>query len=314
MKVQVSKIVIIGIVLLFAGCKEDPFKELESNDRQFLAFKVPGQIGPARIRSGEDNTGRIEVFVIEGENDFTNIVPEFVVSVGADVTPIRGEAVNLIGDSNQKYTVVSESGLAREWEIIVSPFQSTLQGNWEVLSNVTYDWQIGLNEVWGWGVFGDYDPKSGSYDPAQYAPENLLIDMPDASLENDNTLSFETVLINENGNPEGTFVFDAGLDGQFAPFIINPNRFGGSTNYAYRFRRIPQGSGVWEFNETGKVLTLWRGNKSGSQFEGTVTENADGSIRISFDVWINEFTWDHWEAESHLLNAITLYYDFKPID
>ena len=135
--------------------------------------------------------------------------------------------------------------------------------------------------------------------------------IPDASLEEDNILTFTTVEINENGNPEGTFSFDAGRDGEFAPFVVDPDRFGGSTNYAYRYRRIPEGDGVWEFNESGKVLTLWKGNKSGTRYDGTVTVDASGDIRISFDIWINEYTWDHFGAESHLENGLTLYYDFR---
>lgn len=313
MSVFKLSVILVSTVLLLAGCTEDPFKDLQSDDRQFLAFRVSGQVGPPIIEPGENNTGEVEVFVVDDDSDRTNLVPDFVISAGASVIPTPGEAVDLTIGARQKYVVTAESGLTREWIVKVSPFESSIEGDWQLSNGILYDWYIGLGETWGWGVFGPFDESTGGYDPEQYAPESLAKDLPDAALEDDNILTFKTTEINENGNPQGTFTLDPGPDGEFAPFVIDPDRFGGSKSYAVRFRNIPVEGGVWEFNETGKVLTLWRRNMEGKAFKANVTINPGGNIRMAFETKNEDdpYTWDHFGAESHLQNAITMYYDLR---
>jgi len=305
---------VILLVMVAIACKEDPLEDVVSNDRQFLTFKIPGQVGPAVIQSIGADSGVVNVFaIIPSENlDLNSVQPDFVVSNSANATPAIGEAVSFQNeDRTAVYQVISESGQMRNWTVKILPYESTIEGVWKLKNALVYDWHIGIREDWGWGVFGAYDASTDSYDPANYVPELLSKDLPDAALETDNAIEFKTTRINENGNPEGTFSYSSGEDGKYASFILDPDRNGMATSYSKRYRQLPEGDGVWEFNESGKILKLWKKVKTGVETKAIVSVGDKGSIRLDFDIWIDEFTWDHWEAESHLESGLNLYYDLE---
>ncbi|TGV02425.1 hypothetical protein [Flavivirga rizhaonensis] len=312
MKNQILKLVLFIFVAAFVvSCQEDPLEDIISNDRQFLSFKIEGQVGPSIIKSIGEDSGTIELFALTDNVNLNNITPIFEVSEKGSVSPQEGEAVNFNNnDGSFTYQIVSESGKSRAWTVIINTYDSTLDGNWKV-SSLIYDWHIGLNNDWGWGVFGPYDVATSSYDPANYAPEVLAKDFPNVAFEEDNTLEFRTLLINENGNPEGAFSFGAGADNTFSSFVLDPDHKGNVRDYSDRYRQMPEGNGVWEYNELGKVITLWEGNKNGPSVKGDVTVDAQGNITIAFNIWEDAFTWDHWDAESHIQNAYTIYYNFE---
>lgn len=311
MKYKILKIpFVFTIVFNIISCQEDPLNGIVSNDRQVLSLKVDGQVGPAIIKSIDDSEGVVDVFVIEKNIDFTNVKPFIEVSEFAQVSPASGESINFASNGNSfTYKVISQSGKERNWVVNLKPFISEIDGEWKV-SSLIYDWQIGINTDWGWGVFGTYNISTNSYDPNNYKPIPLADDFPNAVFEEDNELELLTLLVNENGNPEGTFDFKPGLDNQYSTFILASDHNGNARSYTNRFRKLHIGTGVWEYNVGGKTLTLWQGNKSGKQSVGKVTVTQSGDISIAFDVWENVFTWDHWGAESHIQNAFTIYYNF----
>lgn len=304
---------LIGIILIIISCEKDPFDGIVSNDRQILSFSLPGvqQVGPANILSVNDNEGIVDVFVIMSGLDITKIKPAFEISEKANVSPQSGDIVDFSKEGNSfVYTVISESGQERSWRVNLKPFVSEIDGDWAIES-LLFDWQIGIREDWGWGVFGTFDKGTNSYDPANYAPEVLSKDFPNALLEEDNEMSIVTTLVNESGNPEGEFNFSSGTDGEYASFVLASDHKGNPRNYANRYRKMPIGKGVWEYNVGGKILTLWQGNKSGKQIDASVTIDTAGNISLAFDNWEDQFTWDHWDAESHIQNSYTLYYNFN---
>ncbi|WP_303318592.1 hypothetical protein Q4Q34_04595 [Flavivirga abyssicola] len=312
MKNQILKLALFIFVTTFiTSCQDDPLEDIVSNDRQFLSFKVEGQVGPTIIKPTKDSSGTVDLFVFGDDFDLSSITPEFEVSEKASVSPQKGETINFdTNDGSYTYKIVSESGKVREWTVNIKKYDPVLDGNWKV-SSLLFDWQIGLNVDWGWGVFGTYDPATSSYDPANYVPEVLSKDFPDAAFEEDNTIELKTVLINEKGNAEGTFSSGAGEDNTFSSFVLDPDHKGEVRDYSHRFRKMPEGNGVWEFNELGKVITFWKGSKNGLGIKGNVTVDAQGNISINFNVWEDTFSWDHWDAESHIQSAYTIYYNFE---
>lgn len=310
---KLRQVSLTAIILVIISCERDPFDGIVSNDRQVLSFSLPGvqQVGPANIVSVGDNEGVIDVFVIMNGLDASSLTPSFEISEKATVTPKSGESVDFTtSDNSFVYTVVSESGVERKWKVNLKPFVSEIDGDW-IVESLFFDWQIGIRTDWGWGVFGTYDVATNSYDPANYSPEVLSRDFPNAAFEEDNELTIITTLVNENGNPEGTFDFESGADGEYASFVLATDHNGNPRSYTDRYRKMPIGRGVWEYNIAGKKLTLWQGNKSGQQVDAAVTIDADGKMSLSFDNWIDEFTWDHWDAESHIQNSYTIYYNFN---
>ncbi|WP_075344389.1 hypothetical protein [Tenacibaculum agarivorans] len=312
--VKLRTISLLTVVLLIVtSCQRDPLDGIVSNDRQVLSFSLPGvqQVGPANITSIGNDEGIIDVFIIMNGLDVSNLKPSFEISEKATAIPQSGETVDFTSEGNSfVYTVVSESGEERRWRVNLKPFVSEIDGDW-IVKSLLFDWQIGIRQDWGWGVFGAYDVATNSYDPANYTPEVLSKDFPNAALEEDNELNLTTTLVNESGNPEGTFDFKPGDDGEYASFILASDHNGNPRSYTDRFRKMHIGKGVWEYNISGKRLTLWQGNKSGKKVDATVTIDSDGNISLSFDNWIDEFTWDHFDAESHIQNSYTLYYNFN---
>ncbi len=307
MKVKI--LLLLFIASIVDSCVEDPFEDIISDDRQFLSFNMPGQVGPAMIKSIGDNEGTIEVFLNVSNIDLSSIVPTFDVSEYAQVSPQSGKAQDF-SSNNIGYQVISESGKIRNWTIKITPYESAIDGAWNV-DKILYDWHIGLNQTWGYGVFGEYDEENMTYNPEQYQPEVFSNDFGNVAFEEDNTIEFMTTTINEDGNAEGTFSYKAGSDNTFASFILNPDHTGASRDYSARFRKIHRGDGVWEFNQGTRVLILWDKNKNGAKTEGVLSVDADGSISIAYDTWINEYSFDHFEAESHIQSAISMFYYFK---
>lgn len=308
---KLKKVSLISVILIIISCEKDPFDGIVSSDRQILSFSLPQQVGPANITSIKENEGVIDVFVIMSGLNTANLTPLLEISEKAEVSPKAGEAVDFSQNGNSfVYTVISESGEERNWTVNLKPFVSEIDGDWEI-NSLLFDWQIGIREDWGWGVFGVYNPATSSYDPMNYKPEVLSKDFPNALLEEDNEFNITTTLVNENGNPEGTFDYTAGSDGEYASFILAADHNGSPRNYTNRYRKMPIGKGVWEYNVGGKILTLWQGNKSGKQIDANVTIDTAGNISLAFDNWEDQFTWDHWDAESHIQNSYTLYYNFN---
>ncbi|WP_271765207.1 hypothetical protein [Aquimarina algiphila] len=299
----------IIVITITISCQEDPFEDTVSNDRQFLSFTIPGQVGPAVIRPTGDNEGTVEIFAVLSNVDLSNIIPVLSISEYAQVSPGNGDIVNFNNDDlSITYQVISASGKVRNWVVKITPYESAIEGKWNV-DKILYDWQVGINQTWGYGVFGTYDEITG-YDPEAYVPEVFSKDFPNVAFEEDNTIEFITNQINENGNPEGTFSFGAGADNEFSSFILDPDRTGVARDYSARFRKIHQGDGVWEFNEGTKTLTLWKGSKAGAKTEGIVSTDDLGNIRIAYNTWEDDFPDDPNDGEAHIQTAITLYYHF----
>ncbi|UZO80940.1 hypothetical protein NBT05_00295 [Aquimarina sp. ERC-38] len=314
MKIMEKFYAIMVLVMSFIAirCTENPIEDFTSDDRQFLNFTIPGQVGAANIISQGESEGKIIVNAVLNNIDINAVQPSFQISELATVQPEAGEVISFSSDFMFDFKVVSESGKSRTWTVEVRPYESQLDGNWKT-QNILFDWHIGIGETWGWGVFGpNYDPVTDTYPPEDYAPAVLSGDFPATVPDTDNTISFTTTGINEAGNPEGTFTVTAGKDREFGSYIFEPDYKGGSTDYSARYKKIPHENGVWEFNEGANLLTLQAGNEFGETSVGELTTNADGSISLRFENFVNEYTWDHFEAEAQIINGFNLYINLEP--
>ena len=140
--------VFLWISLLCISCVKDPLKDITLEGRQFFSFTVPGQVGPAIIKSGVDDTGTIEIFVVKNPGDLVSVRPDFIASEGASVLPNLGVSVNLEGPDPVEYLVISQSGKRRIWTVIVRPYESTIEGAWRVKNPML----IGTSELMKHGV------------------------------------------------------------------------------------------------------------------------------------------------------------------
>ncbi|MGJ1193178.1 hypothetical protein [Sphingobacterium multivorum] len=250
------------LILVFTifGCKKDPYKGVESNEKSIENFSMGTgftQIGAAVV---DRAAGTVKVKVlVEDNTDFSKVKPVIQQSYRATVSPASGSEVNfLAGNYKYNYTVTAETGESREWEVIVEPFTETILGTYDITGLVLYG---GTGPEYGGGAVLSLTSKPWIW-PVSDGPQ----------VELDNSITFKLTGVTPTGKTTGTFVNDAGADGKYANFIYTPDP---KTDVNKFYRKIPKGEGKWERDYTNDILTLIAadGSSVNCSFLGPGTED-----------------------------------------
>ena len=243
MKFEIKKYFAGGflMVILFAGCKKDPYDGVVSHERSIEAVTLGTglvQVGPAEVDRAE---GVVSVKVLmQANTDLTKVAPIIQTSYKASVSPASGETINFASNNNQyEYVVTSESGEQRKWTVKLEPFTETILGTYEVDNLILYG---GTGPEYGGAAVMELTSKPWVW-PADNGP----------AAELDNTLTFTFTGVTPTGNTYGQVVNNAGPDGKYADFkfIGNPQ-----TDVNNFYRKIPQGESTWERDYTTNTVTF----------------------------------------------------------
>jgi len=269
-----------------SSCQQDPFEDIVSHERAITGFALAqGQIGVAEItRTAE--TGNVVVYVVPN-TDLTKVVPRIETSYHAEVSPASGVATDFSGTNRLRtYNVTSQSGETRQWTVEIKDYVSDLDGTWSV-SNLQFQYFIGEGESWGWNGI-----------------KTLASNIPDASKELDNTLTFVVTGVTADGMLTGTYNHQAGPDGQFANFMYGP------TDYNYKFRRLPRNQGTWLRNFADNTITF---NPGTAQTKTVALEfSADKrSLKMPFNVQPYDIDWNGDGGKKELGGAKTYWYTLR---
>ncbi|GAB3431265.1 DUF5005 domain-containing protein [Niabella aquatica] len=151
--------------LLLTSCQKDVFKNYKSPQRAILFFTVENQIGKTVISRTVDSS--VVVVTVPYTTDLTAIKPVITVSDGATITPASGKTVDFSGDKTHMYTVTSQDGQKREWEVRIQVNEVPLpwlvpipnEGKWDANVKVYSDtlYNNYLTRYSGWnGADGCY--------------------------------------------------------------------------------------------------------------------------------------------------------------
>ena len=283
-----QKFILLGVgafagLSILSGCKQDPFKDIVSNERAITGFVLDkNQIGVAEITRTPD-MGKVVVYVVPG-TDLTKVMPRIETSYHAEVSPASGQATDFSGTNRTRtYNVTSQSGETRPWTVEIRDYESDLDGTWSV-TNLQFQYFIGEGESWGWN-----------------GTKTLASNIPDASKELDNTLTFAVTGVTADGKLTGTFNHQPGPDGLFANFMY------GTTDYNYKFRRLPRNQGTWLRNFADNTITF---NPGTSQTRTVALEfSADKrSLKMPFNVQPYDIDWNGDGGKKELGGAKTYWY------
>lgn len=296
-------IFILVLAVLFTACTDDPFKDLEGSDwqkdRNVLSLLLDGQIGTSVIeRNAEAAT--IKIFAkYENIEDFSKVeVKNILLSYGASTSSDIGSTLNFDNaDTTSVLSVESGAGERLDWTISLHPFKSDLEGTWYIKEMAMYcdlfSW-----ESWGW-------------DKTVLITDHL----PNSASELDNKLTFTVEGADENGNPFGKFIHEAGSDQEYGNFTHDT--YG---DYNSRFRKVITGEGTWlrDFERNVVVLTDSRGSvfELGLSLEGKlIVESAfdpakfdpkyvaEGGVALTAELPYMPENFD-WDTQDYLYEEI----------
>jgi hypothetical protein len=280
------KFSIINLVLLvfFSACEKDPFEGVASHERAISFFKLDqGQVGEAEIIRTSDES-KIVVRYSPG-TDLASLKPLIMTSYKAKINPASGQVVDFsAGGGKVEYTVTSESGEQRQWTVEAVPYEFALQGSWKVSAMNFWYW-IGEGESWGW----------------QEPDRPLKWNLPDAATEEDNILTLEVNGVNEEGKPIGSYTFSAGADAASAEFVYSDG-----TDYKYKFRKLPIGTGTFVVNTS--TLTFNPGSANEVETLPFVLSNNNQSLKLPFNPGPYDIDWSGDGNKQHLGAAKQVWY------
>jgi hypothetical protein len=268
-----------------SGCKQDPFEGIKSHERAITAVTLDkGQIGVADITRTAGDTSKVTVYVVKGTS-LTQVTPRIETSYKATVSPGSGSLTDFSKTNGKAiYTVTSESGESRIWLVQIKDYQSDLDGVWRV-NQLKFQYFIGEGQPWGWN-----------------GTKNLTDNMPDASKEMDNTIQFTVTGVTATGNLTGTFVHNAGTDGQYGDF-----KQANGTDFNYKFRKLPRTSGTFLRDFTDNSLTFNPGTAQ-SKTMPLVFNAAKTMVQMQFDVRPYDIDWNGSGSKQELGGAKYFWY------
>jgi len=286
-KITILSLGALASLALLGSCKQDPFDGIKSHERAITGFTLDkGQIGVAEIARTTADTSKVTVYVVKG-TDLSKVTPTIETSYKATVSPGSGSLTNFASGRNRAvYMVTSESGETRPWVVQVKDYQSDLDGTWKV-SSLMFQYFIGEGQSWGWN-----------------GTKSAASNMPDAAKELDNTITFAVTGVTSTGNLTGTFTHNAGTDAQYGNFLNQ------SSDFNYKFRRLPKSSGTFLRDFTDNTLTF---NPGASQSKTIPLEfNADKSqLKLSFNVQPYDIDWNGSGAKQELGGAKFFWYQLQ---
>jgi hypothetical protein len=275
--------------LALAGCKQDPFDGIISNERAVESINLGDgfvQVGPAII-DRENSKASVRVLVQDGKN-FTSVPLDIISSYKSTISPQSGSAINFVASNNlTTYTVTSESGETRQWTIELVPFTEELLG--------TYDIQRTQ-------VFGGTGPEYNGAAVLQFTDKPWDwsdTDGPDKEL--DNKLTFEWGGVTTDGKTYGPFTNSAGTDGLYANYVFTADP---QTDVNHFYRTMPKGTGTWQHDYANNVINfvfddgttytcVFRGagtltlgkDQNGNDYTKTITDNSFDFTLNGVDDW-----------------------------
>jgi hypothetical protein len=144
MKKIKKAMLLLLIISVFMGCKDDAETSVIYPYSNITSYNVSGQSGSAVI----DRTERKVTVKVAFGADLEHIVPTIGISSNATIVPASGTEVNFEGDNKVTYVVTSESGVQNEWtvevEVLEDPEEIELElipntGGWEDEFTVYHD-------------------------------------------------------------------------------------------------------------------------------------------------------------------------------
>lgn len=239
-------IIMIMVVAVTFACQTDPLFEIKdgewNKERNILAISFENQIGNPTIKR-EGNTATID-FTCNTTNlpNLSAIKLNLLeVSYMASASVKAGDALNF--DNADKKVVIDvtpANGEPLQWIIILHPFDEELLGTWDVKGLYVYG---GTGPAYGGAYVAKMTDKAWNWSAT---------DGPGA--EQDNSLTFTLVGVNEEGNPYGNIVNNAGADGKYANFMFISKTPAIDLNGFYR--TIPKENGTWLRNYTTGTVTF----------------------------------------------------------
>ncbi len=218
------------IAAIVFSCTED---EYISNQRQILAVKVDGQIGMADVPTSMEVNDTVKILVTESV-DISNLAPNIVISPGAKINPASGQAVDFASNGNKyNYTITAESGVTKEWVMVVETFDNPLKGTWTIET-----FEIYWDDWFGWGNAGTL-PFVDIFPETAPGLDDIIVMGPIEDLTDD-------------GAVWGNYERQAGPDGEFASWVYTST----GTNWGFKFDKVPAGTGKWFINVDGSITIV----------------------------------------------------------
>ena len=270
----------IVMTLIMAACANDEnyyLKDISSNERSILSYTVPGQICvPVITKTATES--KVVIYVFAG-SDLAALTPDIQVSYKPNLNPASGQPVNFTAGGNHfTYTVTSESGETREWDVEVKEFTFDLGGTWTVM-NHQYYYHVAPSESWGW---------TGT--------KNLKGPLPNAAKADDDTFEFQLTGATPEGNIYGTFVHNAGTDGETASYIYNSGS--GPFDFGYKFNKVPAATGTWELNFATNTITFNKGQATAVSSLALEWKDEKQTLVLAFDPGPSDPKWDNdWNSD-----------------
>jgi hypothetical protein len=285
-RIKFSIACMVILTACFTACEKDPFDGVVSHERAISFFKLDeGQVGEAEIIRTADES-KVVVYYSAGTN-LASLKPEIMTSYKASISPAAGEPVDFAASGGKVvYTVTSESGEQRQWTVEAVPYQFPLEGTWKASAMNFWYW-IGEGESWGW----------------QEPDRPLKWNLPDAAAEEDNVLTLQVNGVNEEGKPIGTYTFSAGADNASAEFVYHDG-----TDYKYKFRKLPIGTGTFVVNTT--TLTFNPGENEIETLPFTLSIDKN-TLKLPFVPGPYDIDWGGDGNKQHLGAAKQVWYIFQ---
>jgi hypothetical protein len=265
--------VVYAVIIVSCNNEEDfHLRDISSNERSILAVKVPDQIGPHVITRTDTET-KVTVYIKPG-TDRSSIAPDIQVSYKAKIEPRPGETFDFEGNNNQRvYTVISETGLTRDWIVEVLEYDFDMNGTWKI-DNAEFFYNV-----------------SEEYGADDWKGTKLLEwPLPGAADAKDDVITFSLDGVTPDGNLYGTFTHDAGANAKFATFNYTGNT---PTNFDYKFKKLPDGSGTWLRNLTDNTITFNKGETNESVTLPLEWSSNKQTLVIPFDPGPKDIVWDN---------------------
>ncbi len=254
-----------------SSCQKIDYQNENCNERQILWVSSDSQMGlatmPDKSALNIDNTIYLTVFP---GTDLTSLSVDMALSPQATVSPLasvpqdfsRGPVV---------YTVTSESGLEREFQLSISEYYEVIEGEWSVAKvEVTsaMDTEYGLDR-WPAPAMGQR-ANEDVLNKSDQAWDGVAYNVPYDGVELDNVYTFDLTSVNEDGDTYGAFRVNAGADDNtatrsiIADFLEDIAYLGGGSsvyNYPDDVSWLPADAGTeWVRSVTGSALTLSNAN------------------------------------------------------
>lgn len=249
------------VLFLSQSCVKDLQEDINdggwNHEHSVISIAFENQIGNAQIENLDAQTGDIELRINVGaQPDMSQVkLISMEVSYQAQTSVHVGDVLDFSSGSAQ-FTVTSALGETRTYHIRANSFKEELEGTWRINGPLTV--YGGTGPEYGGGAVMVLKDKSWCW-----------YDATGPGKEEDNKLTFKLTGVSPAGNPMGTCVNEAGIDGTYADFIFlgSMNKEGTDDIDLKKFyRMIPVGESTWERDYGAGTITFT--DKNGRQTTG----------------------------------------------